>query len=465
LTVEEEGAQGYFSHEQFAYDRLSDYVRGVTVRRHGHRRGKLTTRKRPNTKSSRIRLGLVDKAFLPSSALVNQIDLYSTDPEAKKLLAAEKERRKQARIGAKKAGSSTPTPGPGDGDDGNVTGNEDYDSDDEIYIALGEFTPTATGTDSDKLYESHDRTQLSTSVVYSTFGEEVKSTLARHGFAMPNAKSNPYPANDYNAALHEIIRNSEVLSHWVKHDLTTGCYDTVASNQVDQVATDQSRMEHIARGNKDDGKHEVIYVTTEVLRAEADQEWDQVRRWLWDAFEVIVEQFQKNYKQGKKDERRFMLSVGDTYHYFEVDDENRQTGAYGTRPVKWIRQAYHDFLIDPPCTVKKVAKSKTTATTDKKDDPKSKKDDDDDDDDDDDGPPKKKAKTAAKKAPAKKSATTKTTTKTTTKAATKAPAKKAAAPAKKAAAPAKKAASTKAHQTGTRGSRRTQGLPPAGDGS
>lgn len=383
MNLEEEEGPGQFDHYNFDYDRLADYIRGRSPLQWGTRTGKIPPH--PNKKDARVRMGFLDKGFLPYDNSINQATIYHDKDlpeakakytEAKKLQSAKK---KESKKGKKKRATD------GDGsDDGGSGGEEEESGDLELYEYLGIFKP-----DDENMFGVTDLDQLSASNVYSAFSDDIKYVLRQYGYHKVNVTAVVMASSEWNKCLHEIVNSSGRIHPWIKEDLQDGCYEMVDSSDIDVEATKAAnggvmpdlddlsddddgapaskkrkrgrpatRAQSNAKSSvpaKGDGKAAptIVYKKEKKLLPMDEQDFDQRRRWLWPALESIVLGFTKTMKTSIKEEENFNAAVYETYKYYTPESILTARGLTAPETV-------HPHEIDPPVSVKQKKPAGTT---------------------------------------------------------------------------------------------------------
>lgn len=341
-TTGDQEKKNVLSNAQFLYDREWDYCYGISKNRTGARSGK--AKKRPNRSAARIRIGLVDKGFLPYDSTLNQAEL------------AKKYKAQQNKINKAKNDASGKTAVP------------DYD---EHLVVLAKDPNDPDGS---KLYKykgaeankvafcktSRART-FDTTTVYNALGELARKVMKEKGYD----DGNKAPKDDLNVwfdCLLEILESSEnILGHYVREDLAFGAYKRIKDREASKKETQK------ARKISPTAPAVTVYKLDMGQRLKYhEQTWNQRRRFLWDAYEVVMEGFRDSLIEQKTGLGVWADALSEYDDYFADSERAKQ---HKTRPT-------HPHLIDIADTKYPPASKKRAAADD---------DDDDNDDDDDDG--------------------------------------------------------------------------------
>ncbi|RPA73048.1 hypothetical protein BJ508DRAFT_334441, partial [Ascobolus immersus RN42] len=366
--VEPKGDQerkGILNNAQFFYDREWDYPYGISTNRFGSRIGK--PKKGPNRSAARIRIGLVDKTFLPYDSKLNQSELR-------------KRRKAQLNKIAKAISENKPVPDFDKLEVVEATDGEESDGELEPLLRFKDKELNKTAFSKTSRGRTFDPT-----TVYNALGELARRIMRERGFDKTTPKEDVSAWFD---CLLDILEASDgILPYWVKEDLEEGAYVTtrVKNRQASRDATIEARRLDPSAAEV------VVYDTDKGDRLPyTKQLWGQRRRFVWDSgYEVVMEGFREGLVEQNNGLEAWSEAMDQYHDYFCTAERAQQMT---TKPR-------HPHLIDI-ADVKYPATAGTKDTTKRprgSDDEKEKDDDEQNNDPGTNKPPPKKPKTTGGK--------------------------------------------------------------------
>lgn len=293
---------------QFHFDREWDYPYGESTNRYGSRSGRV--KKRPNRSAARIRLGLVDKSFLPYDSILNQADLVKKHKaQQNKISKAKDDNKKIPSYGDFEVVEiSSATQGQDDDDDD----EDDAVSDSEVLYRYKDKQANKTAFSRTSRARAFDPT-----TVYNALGEIARRVMKSKKYKLDENAPKDDLSKWFDCLLDILELSDGLLGFYVKQDLEFGAYE------ITKVKDRQASKEATAAARQLDPKaaEVVVYQEDKGKRLPyTDQLWNQRRRFMWDAYEVVME----GYRDGLIEQLSGLSSWADAmseYHDYFVDEE------------------------------------------------------------------------------------------------------------------------------------------------